>query len=303
MSNSGSGKTKIKIKKGFEKRKKNYFQINTKDTATKILADSAYFKKAAPKLLNAICKALDWECGLIWKVNEDKKFLEFVESWNQNSNDFKAFLTLSREMTFPEGKGLPGRVWSSGKPLWIPDVVKDSNFPRAPIAKKVNLHGAFAYPILLNKKVLGIMEFFSSKVEQPDETLLDLMASVGSQIGQQIARENAELKMKGLFNEIKRQKQIIDTQKQLLNSKSNEFGTHKNHRFSKCTFAGVTKRELEIIEYLIDGLSSKQIGGRLHLSIHTVNAHRRNILEKTTCKTTAELISFALQSKRHVLDH
>jgi DNA-binding CsgD family transcriptional regulator len=51
----------------------------------------------------------------------------------------------------------------------------------------------------------------------------------------------------------------------------------------------ISNRENEIIKHIIKGFSSKQIAQKLHLSLHTVNAHRRNILKKTKCKNTPEL--------------
>lgn len=58
----------------------------------------------------------------------------------------------------------------------------------------------------------------------------------------------------------------------------------------------ITERESEVIKHLIRGLVSKQIADKLKISLHTVNAHRRNLLEKTKCKNTAELISYALEN-------
>lgn len=58
----------------------------------------------------------------------------------------------------------------------------------------------------------------------------------------------------------------------------------------------ITKRESDVIRHLVKGNSSKQIADKLHLSLHTVNAHRRNILQKTNCKNTAELICYALEN-------
>lgn len=55
-----------------------------------------------------------------------------------------------------------------------------------------------------------------------------------------------------------------------------------------------TKRELEIIQYVIKGTSSKQIGEILFISSHTVDTHRRRILKKANVSNTAELIQFVL---------
>src|SRR5207245_6771434 len=102
------------------------------------------------------------------------------------------FEATSRETTFIPGIGLPGRVWFSREPLYIPDVVRDANFPRAAIAAREVLHAAFGFPILLGSEVLGVMEFFSYEIRQPAQDLLDMMATIGSQIGQFIERKRAE---------------------------------------------------------------------------------------------------------------
>src|SRR5207302_5054665 len=103
--------------------------------------------------------------------------------------DFEA---ASRENTLKPGVGLPGRAWLSRKPAFIPDVVQDANFLRAPIAAREGLHAALAIPILLGGEVLGVMEFFSHEIRQPDPNLLNIMATIGSQIGQFIERKRAE---------------------------------------------------------------------------------------------------------------
>lgn len=56
----------------------------------------------------------------------------------------------------------------------------------------------------------------------------------------------------------------------------------------------VSEREKEIIKELMSGKNSKEIATKLSISLYTVNAHRRNILIKTGCRTTAELISYSI---------
>jgi C4-dicarboxylate-specific signal transduction histidine kinase len=57
---------------------------------------------------------------------------------------------------------------------------------------RAGLHAGFAFPILLGADVLGVMEFFSHEIRQPEQELLDMMATLGSQIGQFIERKRAE---------------------------------------------------------------------------------------------------------------
>ncbi|HRE50586.1 MAG TPA: response regulator transcription factor [Flavitalea sp.] len=54
----------------------------------------------------------------------------------------------------------------------------------------------------------------------------------------------------------------------------------------------LSEREIEVINYIRDGLSSKEIADRLAISIKTIEVHRHNILKKLKVKNTASLIHF-----------
>jgi len=54
----------------------------------------------------------------------------------------------------------------------------------------------------------------------------------------------------------------------------------------------ITNRELEIINLLKEGSSSRDIAGKLFISLRTVEVHRHNILKKLKLKNTASLINF-----------
>jgi DNA-binding NarL/FixJ family response regulator len=54
----------------------------------------------------------------------------------------------------------------------------------------------------------------------------------------------------------------------------------------------LSNRELEIIKYIKDGLSSKEISTELNISLKTVEVHRHNILKKLNLKNSAALVNF-----------
>jgi len=58
----------------------------------------------------------------------------------------------------------------------------------------------------------------------------------------------------------------------------------------------LTLREKEILTYIAEGFSSKQIAARLFISINTVANHRRNMLHKKGAKTSAELIRYNINN-------
>ncbi|NII24264.1 response regulator transcription factor [Pseudoflavitalea sp. X16] len=54
----------------------------------------------------------------------------------------------------------------------------------------------------------------------------------------------------------------------------------------------LSEREIEVINLIRDGLSSKEIAARLNIAIKTVEVHRHNILKKLKVKNTASLINY-----------
>lgn len=67
-----------------------------------------------------------------------------------------------------------------------------------------------------------------------------------------------------------------------------------------CEGFGITDREMEIIRHVAEGLSNKQIADKLFLSTHTVNTHRKNIMNKLGVNNTAGVVLFAV--KNHILE-
>lgn len=159
-------------------------------TVARTLSEAASIAEAAPRLLSAVGESLGWEVGAIWKI--DRGVLRCIEVWQAPGLSVPQFEAVTREMTFPPGIGLPGRVWSTGRAAWIRDVVGDDNFPRAPIAATEGLHSAFAFPISSGAEVLGVVESFSREVREPDEDLLEMIAAIGSQIGLFMQHREAE---------------------------------------------------------------------------------------------------------------
>jgi diguanylate cyclase (GGDEF)-like protein/PAS domain S-box-containing protein len=175
-------------------------RLRAQSTAAAALIESDTVADAAPKVLQAVCNALGWTVGLLWIVDDDAR-LHCVETWYSPRATASAFETRSRAMEFESGIGLPGRVLATGKPSWIADVALDDNFPRAEAALAGGLHGAFAVPVRHGAQTLGVIEFFSSSIEEPDPELLRMMDTLGNLLGQFIARTQAEgaLEQEGEF--------------------------------------------------------------------------------------------------------
>jgi len=58
----------------------------------------------------------------------------------------------------------------------------------------------------------------------------------------------------------------------------------------------LTKREIQILKLVCQGLTNQQIADGLYISIRTVETHKTNIMQKLKLQTTADLIKFAFQN-------
>jgi len=60
--------------------------------------------------------------------------------------------------------------------------------------------------------------------------------------------------------------------------------------------AGLTARELEVLQYIVEGKSNKEIAQQLNLSVNTVSVHRANIMDALGIHKTAELVVYAIRN-------
>ena len=164
--------------------------------ATQVLAESTDFGQAAPRLIATVCQALGWECGAAWRLDSNG-VMRCVDTWSVGSPAVREFLAHVRDHRPPRHPGgLLAQTWHTGEPVWIRDVAADATFRRAPLALRADLHSAFAFPIRSGRETLGVMEFFSREIREPDAGLLDCMTYVGSQVGQFCDRAEAQQRLR-----------------------------------------------------------------------------------------------------------
>src|SRR5215470_14966459 len=170
-------------------------RLATQYATTHILVESRTFEEAMPRILRAVGESLDWVLGARWALDKEAGVLRCAEMWTTTSEALEEFTEVNHRSVFSSGVGLPGRVWATGHATWIPDVTRDQNFPRAPYAVRCHLHGAFGFPIVGPSGFLGVMEFFSHEIREPDEDLLRMFEAVGGQVGQFFEKKQAEAEL------------------------------------------------------------------------------------------------------------
>ena len=163
-------------------------ELSAQFAATRALADAESLEAAMPAILQAICENLGWLAGAYWVLERGGQALECRATWRPPDVPVEIEEN-TRATRFGKGEGLPGRVWESGKLLAIE--IGEFESPRVLLALRHGLRGAFAYPIHGHGGYLGVIEFSSREVRQPDERLLAMLGSIESQVVQFLDRRRA----------------------------------------------------------------------------------------------------------------
>jgi PAS domain S-box-containing protein len=143
--------------------------------------------------LERVCRLMGWPVGHLYMLNRHTATMVPTNLWYlDDTRAYGPFRDVTERTHLRSGQGLPGRVMSSGQPAWITHLSTDPNFPRREVALQVGLSSAFAFPIAVGPEVVGVLEFFSPFVAEPDERIMDVMRHVGVQLGRVLERKEAE---------------------------------------------------------------------------------------------------------------
>jgi PAS domain S-box-containing protein len=133
------------------------------------------------EVLALLGKGLDRQFGAWWVVDGD--VLRCGAVWEAEPGRYDTFRHATQQRRFAPGQGLPGRVWSSGTPEWLPDVVADANFPRVGLVVQHKLRTACAFPVVGAGRVDGVVELFATAIQPRDPALLQALITAGRLLG------------------------------------------------------------------------------------------------------------------------
>ncbi len=144
--------------------------------------------------VDEVCAYTGWPIGHVYLLDEEGSG-ELVpsETWHIDDPEwFEPFRAVSMETRFGPGIGLPGRVLASRRPEWFKVAEADATFLRKSVAKETGLKSGFAFPVLAGREVVAVLEFFSDEEIDPDEEMLRVMSSVGTQLGRAVERTRSQ---------------------------------------------------------------------------------------------------------------
>jgi len=173
---------------------------------TEALVTSPGWEKAAPGVLEGLCRTLDWELAEYWEVDAERETMHFVTAWKRPGRDTSSYEATAAQTSYRRGGGLAGRVWETGAPVSVPDVASDDS-PRSAAAVAAGLRGIVGFPVRSGRRVVGMIALHTWAPRELDEGLVAVMNDVGSQIGEFVERKRAEI---ALQESEKRMRSVLD---------------------------------------------------------------------------------------------
>ncbi len=159
---------------------------------TAVAHDADDVEEALTYAMERVARFAGWEAAHVyWYDDESDQLVPSDIWWWTETRDFGLLREVSQEMSFSPGQGLLGQVLASRAPVANEDIRSMGRFRRSQADQDLGVAGHFAFPVTVGDDIVAVLEFFDAEVEAPDEELLDVMTSVGAQLGRVVERQRA----------------------------------------------------------------------------------------------------------------
>ena len=149
----------------------------------RILLDVDKIADALREAIHAICLSEDWDAGQYWILDGESNVMRYFTGWNIDHEGAREIIDNARHFEFEKGSGLVGSVWESGETVWIRDLNKEKRLRREDFAAVTGWRQGLLFPVTSGGEVVGVLNFYAPRIQEPDERLLNFFQVVGALIG------------------------------------------------------------------------------------------------------------------------
>jgi len=159
--------------------------------------EAATVEEAIDVVVHQVCAHSGWPVGHAFlKAGAESGELYPTDVWHMDHpRKYAVLRNITESPSFSAEAGLPGRVLSTGKPVFIENVAEDPKLPRVKGFIDAGVRTGFAFPLLVGREVVGVLEFFSPRAVKREESFMEVMAYVGTLLGRVVERKRAEAKL------------------------------------------------------------------------------------------------------------
>jgi putative two-component system response regulator len=156
------------------------------------LESAADAAEAALGTLRGVGNGLHCEIVALWEPDENQQHLRCSALWVRDRSADMPFTQTLREDRFGRGEELAGRIWVSGKSVWVGQLGRLTDSPREAAALAAGLRTAVGHPLRSGGQVVGVVEFFSRHETAEDPEMLALGRALVGRLSDTLARHRAQ---------------------------------------------------------------------------------------------------------------
>jgi len=190
-----------KVMRDMTRRKESDEALQRQTSFVKLLQEVAVaanqagtIEEAMQFALDRVCAYTGWNVGFAYGLDhsEQNQLISLDLSHLDDPERWSALKAASESTSFPMQVDLPGKVLSANSPVWLANLAQFTEIPRLKLAAESGLKSGVAFPILVGQKVVGALEFFGQQDTSPDQSLLGVLAHIGTQLGRVVERKQSE---------------------------------------------------------------------------------------------------------------
>lgn len=155
------------------------------------VADSApNLKRALEPFMAMICLTRSWKYAELWEPVSagtlDDTMLRYRTSvvparmCPEERARLLAYRQVSKQFRFVPRAGVPGRVYLTMRPEWLPALDDAIAFPRAPHAVRHKVEVTFAVPVIIDGQVRMVVEFYDTAKRSYDPAVLNVANEIAA---------------------------------------------------------------------------------------------------------------------------
>jgi DNA-binding transcriptional MerR regulator len=162
-------------------------RLAAREELSRVLHHRGPWPDAATSALDAVGRQLRWDFGALWPIDRRAGALRCEAVWRTPWAGLERLEERALRTSIPRDAGLLlARTWSSGEPAWVSDAAADPEFRRWIGENGKLVGGHFTLPAFSGGQVVGVVEFASIQIRDPDEELLQMAGELGELFGKLI---------------------------------------------------------------------------------------------------------------------
>ena len=137
--------------------------LHDREAVTTVVAQLGAVTNEATALttaLESVREAFGYTYGSFWSLDEQAGVLRFAQESGSAGEEFRR---VTKSASFARGVGLSGRAWAADELVFVPDLAEITDCVRAPAAQRAGVRSGVCFPIIVEGRLVGTMDFFATE--------------------------------------------------------------------------------------------------------------------------------------------